>query len=219
MSCRPVDAGAGAFWRCSSSRQPLRVQLRLGAVPAPPALPRRATADLGVAATLVRPGRRRRLGWVEPGASGRTETCAARWPLPPPPRTWLHRRCARPPSTRRSRWAPRRRAAASGSGSSGRRWSPRPVPGAGTSSSATPIRPRRVGACPWFRGQWPPPPGGPAGRNARPRDRRRSQVGRSRRQPRRRARSQPPRWCAAGSSTPRRVVGRRKRSAPGRERV
>ncbi len=219
MSWRPVGAGAGAVWRCSSSRQPLRVQLRPGAVPAPPAWLRRATADLVVAATAEQPGRRRRLGRVERAVSGRPESCAARWPPPPPRRTWLHRRCGRPPSTRRSRWAPRRRGAASGSGSSGRRWSPRPVPVAGTSSSATPIRPRRVGACRWFPGQWPPPPGGPAGRSARPRDRRRSRVGRSRRQPRRRARSQPPRWCAAGSSTPRRVVGRRKRSAPGRERV
>ncbi len=222
MSRRPVGAGAGAAWRCSSSRQPLWAQLRPGVVPARAALPWRATAYLDASATPERPQRRRRLGRfgrVGPAGSGRPEPCAARWLLPPLPRTWLHRRCERPPSTRRSRWGPRRRAAASGSGSNGRRWSPRPLPGAGTSSSATPIRPPREGACPSFRGLWPPPPAGPAGRSARRRDRHRSRVGRSRRRPRRRARSQPPRWCAAGSSTHRRVVGRRKRSAPGRERV
>ncbi len=161
MSCRPVGAGAGAAWRCSSSRQSLWAQLRPGMVRARAALPWRATVDLDASATPGRPRRRRRLGRVEPAGSGRPEPCAARWLLPPPPRTWLHRRCGRPPSTRRSRSVPRRRAAASGSGSSGRRWSPRPLPAAGTSSSATPIRPPREGACPSFRGLWPPPPAGP----------------------------------------------------------
>lgn len=160
--------------------------------------------------------------WVGPARepwAGRLPHGASRSRRPRPPRTGLRRRCARRPATPRRRWPSRRRSASSGSAPSGHRPCRRRGWGAGTSSSPTPTRRSREGACPSNRGPWPPRRSERALRACRPRLWRRRREGKSLLPPRQRARCQIRRWSGGGWSIRRPGGGRRKRSAPGRERV